>query len=709
MGESIMQCGKNTPENSYANIPGMDPRADWLLGPGIEDYLPDAENTLIPFIMRLDDNQGVNSMKQLLESGSSIRIPHFYIYELKPLRYFTGLAPKSFFDELKTGEGLIGELSNARKEIRLCSPTRASSIPKRVPGEPMPEIKDPPVMPPEGGWPPDTVVVGIIDDGIAFAHERFRTEAYGSRIECFWYQDGKPPGSNLTVDYGSEICKRDSYGRPGIDTLLATNLVGGSVDEERLYKEAGVIDFAEPGHKAAAWRASHGALVSDLAAGEDPHLNVVNRPMLCVQLRASATENTSGALSEQQIIDGIAYILERARYMAGKDGELLPVVINISYGLNADQHDGTSVLEAAMEQRLSDYPDHLRIVVPAGNSHLSRCHAEVLFGSPSELVELNWRVQPDDKTPSSLQVWLPHESAQAPSSDRMTISVETPAGVQTTWLGETHGSAQTIPNNGEDIICHVCYSFKGSPTQRGAFYVELAPTSRLHPTETPELADRIAPSGVWKIRLQNVSLRPEDSVQVWIQRDDTAYGYPLRGRQTYFDQPCYRRFDVQGRVIEEDTHPEQPPCLVKRDGSINAMATGAQTIVAGGFIGKNLRPAPYSAGGPITPTRNLPLPNNLRKPDAMLVSDDSKVHPGVLAAGSRSGSVVAFTGTSVAAPQLARWVADELANASSAGDRGAVSAEAQLQDPAWTPLNRGGWGRISQVPGLPVVKLPRYW
>ena len=24
------------------------------------------------------------------------------------------------------------------------------------------------------GWPPDTVLVGVIDDGIAFAHERLR-------------------------------------------------------------------------------------------------------------------------------------------------------------------------------------------------------------------------------------------------------------------------------------------------------------------------------------------------------------------------------------------------------------------------------------------------------------------------------------------------------------------------------------------------------
>ena len=41
-------------------------------------------------------------------------------------------------------------------------------------------------------------------------------------------------------------------------------------------------------------------------------------------------------------------------------------------------------------------------------------------------------------------------------------------------------------------------------------------------------------------------------------------------------------------------------------------------------------------------------------------TDDSLVHAGVLAAGSRSGSVVAMSGTSVAAPQYARALADYL-------------------------------------------------
>jgi hypothetical protein len=95
----------------------------------------------------------------------------------------------------------------------------------------------------------------------------------------------------------------------------------------------------------------------------------------------------------------------------------------------------------------------------------------------------------------------------------------------------------------------------------------------------------------------------------------------------------------------------------------------------------------------------------------MTVSDDSRVHSGVLAAGSRSGSVVAMNGTSVAAPQLARWIADERSQGRS-GDRTAVAARAAADEAGSPPqppkprAERGGAGRI-RLPALNALQ--RYW
>jgi subtilisin family serine protease len=118
--------------------------------------------------------------------------------------------------------------------------------------------------------------------------------------------------------------------------------------------------------------------------------------------------------------------------------------------------------------------------------------------------------------------------------------------------------------------------------------------------------------------------------------------------------------------------------------------------------------APYSAGGPVTQPV-LPPPLDRIGPDAVAPSDDSLAHDGVLAAGSRSGSVVAMNGTSVAAPQVARLIADEL-SAGRPGDRAAVQALAAASDATLPPLpppppnERYGAGRLLLPPVVPLSR-----
>ncbi|HEX4522985.1 MAG TPA: hypothetical protein VH704_05650, partial [Casimicrobiaceae bacterium] len=72
-----------------------------------------------------------------------------------------------------------------------------------------------------------------------------------------------------------------------------------------------------------------------------------------------------------------------------------------------------------------------------------------------------------------------------------------------------------------------------------------------------------------------------------------------------------------------------------------------------------------------------------------------------LAAGTRTGSVVAMDGTSVAAPQITRLIGG-LMTAGLASDRAAVQAIAMAVDPPPPPPplppRRGGAGRIELLP-----------
>lgn len=701
-----MQWTEVGPRGKYTAIPGMDSRADWLFGPGIQDYLPFGEDVLIPFIMNLHDDAGIAIIQALIKADSPIFIPSVYTRRMKAGEYFTAISNKAFFDELAKEDGAYNDLRNAAKEMRLGAPLQGSALSIWKPGERVRELTDPPIGPPVGGWPPGTVVVGVIDDGIAFANAQFRTDNHGTRVQCFWRMD--PPDESTSVERGREICKHDdAAGNPGIDSLLASSTIAGSVDEDLFYRAAGLIDFTQPYHKAAAWRFAHGTHVLDLAAGADPADDLLDRPIVAVQLPTATTANTSGADLAEQVLRAVDYILERADALAGGTAQL-PVVINFSYGLIAGPHDGTSELERGLDARIQARLGSLQIVLPAGNSHLSRCHARVHFTPKEQDVELEWRVPPDDKTPSFVEIWLPHAGATAPAASRLTLSVVAPGGPASPQLGEIHNTGVHLLDDSGQIICAASYVFEPWPTERGRFLIELEPTARLRPTVAP-----VAPAGIWRIRLQNVLLAADEPVHAWIQRDDTPYGYPRFGRQSYFDEACYVRFDPQGREIEDDTHPEQAgaPCHVRRASLVNALATGTDTIVAGGYRRRELPVARYSAGEPITPARGGAADPAFRKPDATLVSEDSKVHAGVLAAGSRSGSRVAGRGTSVAAPQLARWVAGQLA-AGNPGDRNAVKAQAIADEgglPAWKPPlppERGGWGRMRRNLAFP---RPRYW
>ena len=687
---------------------GRDPLVEWGLNPA-RAYLvhPQSSRTAIPVLLRLEGitvTQLLSYFEHKTGKGNcdpALAIPSFYSSQdvLADSPYVTGTASDEFFTAVADSDEL-------RKKVEI------AALGPPLPGDSLlDESALPPIpCPPVGPLKPKTVVVGVIDDGIAYANERFTAAQEGTRVHFAWLQDGAAQPVGSYVPYGRELWKHDHDGIKGLDSLIADCTVAGFLDEEKLYRLTGLIDFGRGGHKAAAWRAAHGTHVMDLACGYDPAENRHDRPIICVQLPTAITADTAGTRLDGFVLDGIRYILERADLIASCAGsDLLPVVINFSYGLIAGPHDGTSELEDAIDKIVEARNEiaPFAMSIPAGNSHLSRTHAQIAFKDASERLDLTWRVQPDDRASSFMEIWMPYRPLGGTPPTRMKVTITPPEGPTSPAVEEVDGTGYEWRPHG-DAVAWLLYNVMPAPTERGRFLLALLPTY------LPDPVTDLAPAGAWTVTLHNVSLTDAEKVEAWIQRGDTPYGYPPLGRQSYFDEACYVRFDAQGREVIEDIDPPQPPCVVKRESLINAIATGKQPIVAGGFHRRELRAAKYSAGGPITPARGGSLPPSARKPDALTVSDDSTVHSGVLAAGTRSNSVVAFNGTSVAGPQLARWAAEELAQGNAA-DRAAVKAEAQTQEgnlPAWKPplpANRGGWGRISKIKGLPVVPLPRYW
>jgi hypothetical protein len=650
-----------SPIRHAESFPVTDPYFHWRLGAGITRS--DA-NPVRPVVVRLEKGKTARDLAGWARTAadeSALCVPCFYTDAtegLEDARWCTGLAKAEFFELLETDE--------ARELI-----SRVAVLSEIAPSD---EYADQSTDGQLGRgehctvWPGDSVVIGIIDFGFAFAHERFRLTETTTRLEYLWVQDA-PPAQGETasspVPYGHEITAGT------INGWLAER--GGRADEDVLYRQAAGL-LGRRWLRSVSRRMAHGTHVLDLASGyrldERPDsIERRQRPIICVQLPEAAVADTSGASLDSYVLDGIRYILERADEIASHANlPPLPVVINFSSGEVAGPHDGTSDLEQAIDEliELRSKIAPLEVVISAGNSHLGRLHAQVKFESLGQPVDLPWRVLPDDRTPSFLEIWLP-DRQRPDNGSRIKLKIRPPGeeSESSEWLDESRSGAGAQYASGEDVLCEMRYRYVGDPTNRGMFLIAVQPTRRDEPTPSGAAAHAVAPSGTWTVTLENTGFDDEEPTEAWLQWDDVPLGFPRRGRQSYFDEKCYRRLDAQGREIEEDTHPEQlaSPCHVKRAGSMNAIATGRRTIVVGASLGDEVRPAKYSAGGPITRAVGSPKPNR-DGPDVMAVSDDSIIHLGILAAGTRSGSVVVMSGTSVAAPQVTREVALVLATSS---------------------------------------------
>ena len=528
-------------------------------------------------------------------------------------------------------------------------------------------------------------VSGIIDDGLAIGHQRFRRKNK-TRVEYFWMQDGSPLPDQLPT-YGREICRddRNSSGGMirGLDGMLQDCTVAGLVDEDMLMRGAGLIDYGSSDRRVVGRRASHGTHVMDTVCGDDPATVSNRRPIIAVQLPWTVVSRPANPHLRPDVIEAMLYILSRAESLGSK----LPVAINLSYGLYAGPHDGTDPLEAKMQEiiaaRRAVAP--LSVTLPSGNSHLLRCHARFRLGPKSSSQRLHWRVAPDGLTVSILQIWLPHPGNVAP---RVTVTVTTPGGDSSQSV--TEGATSELVAGGA-VIGRVRYFSAQETGTRAMIMIALAPTASNGSPPWP-----IAPSGAWLIDIANAGSAAIDAIDAWIERGDTPAGYPRRGRQSRFEDDLYVYRDDTGRAVEVDN-----ASVIKREGSINAFATGAETVVLGGVRRSDLAAARYSAGGPIVPRiGGAPPPRTGNDPDAMAVTDDSPACRGIRAAGTRSGSSVMMDGTSVAAAQLTREIADWLGAGVTLNPRTVIQALAWAQEsnppprPQAPGADRGGAGRI---------------
>lgn len=520
--------------------------------------------------------------------------------------------------------------------------------------------------------PEDVVIVGVIDTGIALGHRRFRRKDGSSRFLAIWQQTAEYDGQDA-LPCGRELYTKD------INLFLCKHSGGqlnGRLDEEAFNRATHLVEpWHELGHRDLDYRAAHGTHVLDLATGLDPNCTDSEKyRIIAVNLPPQYIHGSAGnflvffAIFALERIICLADALWRKKHPCVKGG--YPLVVNFSYGMQAGAKDGYSPWEIAIANLIKrrDYNTNgapTRIVMPVGNDNLERGAAVALMGKGKWTASkrtynlmpevcLPWRIKPSDQTSNFVEICgIPVSKSQ--KKNKITQKdfqiFITPPGYSPLPVPPLGPGQHANLGDYARIYC---------PNPHGDYPLRLiicvAPTLRYG----RRLA--IAPAGDWEIMVRYIKLDPLDVI-FHVQSDQSGTRHSRSGEQAYFDHCAYKIYREDSRTRDsfdyetgKDEEPWNEQGPVQRKGTHNALATQLDVMVVGGYRLTDGRPALYSA----TMNGDRWRDTGRKVIDGLYPTDDGPAHFGLLAAGSRDGSIVAYRGTSMAAALATREIALQL-------------------------------------------------
>lgn len=633
----------------------------------------------------------IRGLDLLLNSSSSFTIPNLHVKLLKKSKKSLAISDKIVFFRvpLKTSSLNPLHLEDASSKTKIKSSvtvkdadfeqTRLADIVDLIGTENMTDD----IISSKA----NLVITGVIDDAINIAHEKFYLEKNGkkhSRVDFAWIQDA-PYSGDKHLPFGRQLTRLE------IEKALKDH----STSEDALMHDLDVTSRSDISRRAASLRTTHGTHVLDLAAGyseaTENDIEAKNHRIITVQMPSVVTKDTTGSMLLGMAHHGLRFIFERAKALSIAINFPIPVVINFSYGVNKGPHNGNSVLEKTFRNLAQNYKNFLaekleienknsipvELVLPSGNQRQAQIHAQV-HQEANDLrpisFKLPWRLQPSDQSSNFVEIWLPentkldHVFIKAPNGSVEPITdrdgtaniVDDSGSISDPIL--LNRPTQELKNN---IIGRITLD-KPSSVPQGQIQNKNFLSRRLLIALAPTQAKTsVSPIGIWEIDIQVSGLSEGGSVHAWIQRDDSAVGYSSNHRPSYFDDPNYMnsRFNDMSDLRVNDQNKNE---FITRFGTISGMATrnmdvtlakkDKHIIFVGGYQNNEKRVAPYSGRGSDATDKGVKISG----PDVLAVSDRSRVMRGIPAAGTRSGTKTVLSGTSVASPQVAKLVAQEI-------------------------------------------------
>lgn len=561
-----------------------------------------------------------------------------------------------------------------------------------------------PSIPADLDLPRKTVIVGVIDRGIALGHRCIRMANGKSRILSAWQQiadrgakNHPLPGSRL-LPFGVEFLTSEINSRLAVNS--SNGKVDGDLDEDAFNRSVGSEDYVHiHGHRELGRQVAHGTHILNTAAGISEPANEPEKAdrlrIMTVNLPDRSIVGFSSRHLEYFVLFGLLRMVAMAdkiwsaKHAGGHNKKVLagyPLIINLSFAKQAGAKDGDDIISRFIKKlnrvrAIFDWQP-VYIVIPTGNDNLLRGNGWTYL-KPGKKQVIEWRIQPEDQSSNYVEVWANAKLGRdgSVSNDSLAIQVVTPDGRASPFVLGQPGQYMGISGVVRVYCEQKIHKRPNGKKSAMVHYVICAAPTLLHEANPP-----VAPAGEWLIKMKNVGT--SDLLTMFnVQTDQSDQPESNNSMLSYFDNEHYQRHHHDtGHTLDAYNYPEKDNCKpphknrridydnfvdgdknrrnpgpVRRHGSLNALARFASekttpsgnykpgAIVVGGYRLTDGRPADYSSTGV---GRRPSWQEGIAAPIAALPVDDGYAHTGRLGSGARDGSIVAMQGTSFAASQM---------------------------------------------------------